>query len=130
MVVQVAAIATGILFMLFGAISAYVSYLGIKGKIKPNAYVGVRLNVSRNYRLYWQDKYWYPVNRYGGEKTFPISVLWSLLGLAVTILPIDPVTKIRAMTALILLVTAAFIIIAWQIYRYADMLVSADPGYR
>ncbi len=120
----------GILFVLFGIATTYVSYLCMKGKIEPNGTVGVRLNFSRNYKLYQQDRYWYPVNRYGGEKTIYVTAVWTLLSLVITILPLDPETKINVLTALILLVAAALIVIAWQIYQYADMLVSGDPAYR
>lgn len=120
----------GILFVLFGLVTTYVSYLCLKGKIKPNGAAGVRLNLSRNYRLYQRDEYWYPVNRYGGKKTIYVTAAWTLLSLAITILPIDPATKINALTCVILLVTSALVVIAWQIYHYADKLVSSDAAYR
>lgn len=48
-VLQLVTLALGVTFVVFGAICAYVSILCIKGKIKPNGAVGVRLNFSRNY---------------------------------------------------------------------------------
>lgn len=129
-ILQIAAAVMGILFALFGVVTTYVSYLCIKGKITPNGAVGVRLNFSRNYRLYKQDKYWYPINRYGGEKTIYITAVWTLLSLVITVLPIDPEVKINVLTIVILLVTAALVFAAWRIYQYADKLVSGDVAYR
>ncbi len=119
-----------ILFLFFGAVVTYVSYLSIKGKLKSNALVGARMNLSRNYKLYQQDKYWYPLNRYSGEKTIYVGVIWTLLSLAIAILPVDPGLKMNLLSALILLVVIWLVFIAWRIYRYADRLVSADPAYR
>lgn len=129
-VLNIAAAIIGGLFVLFGIVTTYVSYLCIKGKIKPNGAVGVRLNFSRNYRLYQQDKYWYPINRYGGEKTIYLTAVWTLLSLVITVLPIDPGVKINALTIVILLVATALVFAAWRIYQYADKLVSGDVAYR
>jgi hypothetical protein len=127
---NIAAAIIGGLFVLFGIVTTYVSYLCIKGKIKPNGAVGVRLNFSRNYRLYQQDKYWYPINRYGGEKTIYLTALWTLLSLVITVLPIDPGVKINALAVVIILVATALVFAAWRIYQYADNLVSGDVAYR
>lgn len=116
----------GVMFIILSAICTYVSYLSMKGKIKPNGYMGVRLNFSRNYWLYQQDKYWYPINRYGGEKTIYVAIAWMLSSLAITVLPADPLIKIYALTAVILLVTAALLAMAIQINRYAEQLVSDE----
>lgn len=129
-VLNIAAAIIGGLFVLFGIVTTYVSYLCIKGKIKPNGAVGVRLNFSRNYRLYQQDKYWYPINRYGGEKTIYLTAVWTLLSLVITVLPIDPGVKINALTVVIILVATALVFAAWRIYQYADKLVSGDVAYR
>jgi hypothetical protein len=130
MTMQVLAAISGVGFALCGAVLAYVSYLGMKDKIKPNPVMGVRLNFSRNYKLYQQEKYWYPLNRYGGERMFYVAVAWTLLNLAIAVLPIDPQTKVMALGVLMILVTVVILVIAWQIVRYADRLVSADPAYR
>ena len=117
-------IVLGLIFVISGAICTYVSILCINGKIKPNGVAGVRLNFSRNYKLYNQERYWYDINRYGGKKSLYVSVIWLLLGIVVPILPIDPGLKMGIMTAALILVVAAFIICAWQINRYAEKLVA------
>ena len=127
---QIVAITLCVVNILFGAILAYVSYQGIKGKIKPNGAVGVRLSMSRNYKLYQKEKYWYPLNRYGGEKTIYVTVAWTLLSLIITVLPIDPLIKIYALNAILILWIVALAGLAWHLYRYGDKLVSGDPAYR
>ena len=117
-------IVLGCTFVIGGAICTYVSILCINGRIKPNGVAGVRLNFSRNYKLYNQEKYWYDINRYGGKKSLYVSVIWLLLGIVFLILPITPDRKMSIMIAVLILVAAAFIINAWQIYRYAEKLVA------
>ena len=117
-------IALGLIFVLCGAICSYVSFLCINGKIKPNGAAGVRLNFSRNYKLYNQERYWYDINRYGGNKSLYVSIIWLLLGIVILILPVDPNIKMGAIIAVLLLVTAAFIVNAWLIIRYAEKLVA------
>ncbi|HEY3421906.1 MAG TPA: SdpI family protein [Methanocellaceae archaeon] len=114
----------GFTLIFCGAIGTFVSILCINGKIKPNGAAGVRLNFSRNRKLYNQDKYWYDINRYGGKRTLFMAIVWILLGIAVLILPLDPDIKLGITFAVIILITVAFIIIAWQIYRYAERLVA------
>lgn len=121
---QLATIALGVMFVLCGAICTYVSILCINGKIKPNGAAGVRLNFSRNYKLYNQEKYWYDINRYGGKRCLYISVIWLLLGIVVLILPVSPEIKMGDIIVVLILVIAAFIVSAWQIYRYAEKLVA------
>ncbi len=117
-------IVLGLIFVLCGAICTYVSILCINGKIKPNGVAGVRLNFSRNYKIYNQERYWYDINRYGGKKSLYVSIAWSLLGIVVLVLPVDPNIKIGAIFVVLLLVAAAFIINAWLITRYAERLVA------
>jgi hypothetical protein len=126
---QAASLIMGVIFILGGMACAYVCFLCIKGKVGPNGAVGVRLNFSRNRRLYNQDKYWYDINRYGGKLTLPITIAWSLFSLVALILPVGPDVRIDIIIAIILLVTAALIVSGWRIYRYADKLVSQDESY-
>jgi uncharacterized membrane protein HdeD (DUF308 family) len=123
---QLVTLALGATFVVFGAICTYVSLLCANGKIKPNGAVGVRLNFSRNSRLYNQEKYWYDINRYGGKKCLYVSVIWLLLGIIVLVIPVDSMMKINLIMAVTILVTAGFVINAWQIYRYAEKLVAKD----
>jgi hypothetical protein len=125
-VLQLVTLALGVVFVVFGAICTYVSVLCANGKIKPNGAVGVRLNFSRNYKLYNQEKYWYDINRYGGKKCLYVSVIWLLLSIIVLILPVDSNMKINLIMAVAILVTAGFIIDLWQIYRYAEDLVAKN----
>lgn len=112
-----------------GLICAYVSIQCIKGKIRPNGAVGVRLNFSRNYRLYNQDRHWYQINHYGGRQTLPIAIVWALLGVIALILPLDPKTRMDIVLAILIVVTVVLIVTGWRIYRYADDLVSHDQSY-
>lgn len=115
----------GIIYLLAGAIMVYVCILGIRGRIKPNGAVGFRMNLSKNYKLYQQDKYWYELNRYGGKKVLPLGILWMLLGAAEILLPLDPRLKIDLLFVFTLLITAGLILVARHLYRYAERLVSS-----
>jgi uncharacterized membrane protein YqjE len=126
---QAASIVICAIIVIGGLICAYVSIRCINGKIRPNGAVGVRLNFSRNYRLYNQDRYWYDINRYGGRQTLPITIVWVLLGAIALILPLDPKTRLDLVLAILIVVAIALIVTGWRIYRYADNLVSHDKSY-
>lgn len=126
---QVPLLITGGLSALFGAITACLSFLCIRGKIKPNPYVGVRFNLSRNYRLYNQKNYWYEINRYGGKKVLPIAIAWILLSLAAIVLPFGPGVNLGILSIVTMLVVIGLALTARQIYRYADELTSHDTRY-
>lgn len=121
---EVVTIVLGPIFVIGGAICTYVSILSINGKVKPNGATGVRLNFSRNYKLYDQERYWYDINRYGGKKSLYVSVMWLLLGIVIPILPMGSDPKMGIMIAVLILVVAASIVCAGQINQYAEKLVA------
>jgi hypothetical protein len=124
-VAQLFTVIIGLFLIAGGIIGAYVCNLGMNGKIKPNGAVGVRLNLSRNYKLFQQDKYWYPINRFGSKAFLPWSIVLILLGIAEIMLPIDADTKLVMLLVFMLLTLAGMILTARQVYRYADGLVSS-----
>lgn len=124
-VAQLFTVIIGLFLIAGGIIGAYVCNLGMNGKIEPNGAVGVRLNLSRNYKLFQQDKYWYPINQFGCKAFLPWSIILVLLGIAVIVLPTDPEMKLAMLLVSILLTLAGMIVTARQVYRYADRLVSS-----
>ncbi len=129
MITEAIPVVFGIIFILAGAFTAYVNYLCVKGRIKPNGAVGVRLSFSKNARLYLQERYWYDINRYGGKKGLMLSPAWVLMGIILIVLPIDAGQKIAVIFAMLAIVIIGEIIIGLQSYRYAERLVSstAEP---
>ncbi len=124
-VLQLAIIVYGLLFVILGAIFAYLGLLGINGKFKPGGWEGIRFNFSKNYKLFNQDKYWYDINRYGGKMTVYLAILVALLGMAIIVLPVDPQLKMYiGMGILWLFMPVGFIVVGVQTYRYANRLIT------
>jgi hypothetical protein len=127
--VQVFSLLMGIVFVLCGILGTYVSYLGVKGRIKPNGAMGTRFNFSKDSKLFNQDKYWYDINRYGGKLGLYWSLLWALLGMVLVVLPVGGDQKLLLSLAIIIFICAGFIVIGWRSYRYANKLISAPAGH-
>jgi len=91
--------------------------------------MGVRLNFSKDHKLYQQDEYWYDINRYGGKLGLYWSILWALLGIVLVILPAGGEQKLLLSLAFMVVICAGFIVIGWRSYRYANKLVSSPARH-
>ena len=115
----------GLVIIAMGAAVAYMGFIGIIGKYKPNGWQGANvISFSRHSRLLYQDKYWYEINRYAGKKTQYLAILIALLGVAVIVLPVDPqLMMISSLVMLLVLSTLGLIVIGVLTYRYAESLI-------
>jgi hypothetical protein len=126
-VLQLAIIAYGLLIIILGAIVAYFGLLGINGKFKPGGSEGFKfLTYSMNSKLFNQDKYWYDINRYAGKRTLYVAILLALLGVAIIVLPMDPVLKMYVGNPVVILIIMiiGFIVVGSLTYRYANKLIA------
>ena len=113
-----------IVMVLFGAMFAYIGLLGMKDKYKPGGPAGARLNYSKNYKLFNQDRYWYPINRYAGKWVLYLGILWALLSIVIFILPGDLQLKMYIHLVMLFLLVVAFIVIAVLTHRFANRLIA------
>jgi hypothetical protein len=126
-VLQLAITVYGLLIVLLGALVAYFSLLSINGKFKPDGWVaGSRWSFSRKSKLFHQDKYWYDINRYYGKRMLYISIPVALIGMAIIVLPADPVLKMYVGNPIVILILLALgdAVVKVLTYRYANRLIT------
>ena len=61
---------TAVLFILTGLLSIIVAIPMMKGKVKPNAWYGIRMPITQK-----SDAMWYPTNAYAGKGLVVVGVI-------------------------------------------------------